>query len=150
MSGLVLVNGTDIWTAYGAFLAEEKRGGMTNLTAIFTPSETKEHTAVDIREEDGEKHASALTVANSARDVELCFALYAKTQTEWLTNYMAFIKFLKAGKDGWLTFHFTQLDVTMKVYYKKTGRYTPLTYLWKEGVHAARFKVTFREPEPII
>ncbi len=150
MSGLVLVNGTDIWTEYGAFLAEEKRGDMTNLTAIFTPSGTKEHTAVDIREEDGERYADALTVANEARDVELCFALYAKTQATWLTQYMAFIKFLKTGEDGWLTFSLPQLGVEMRMYYKKTSGYTPLTYLWKEGVHASRFKVTFREPEPII
>ena len=34
LGGLVLMNGTDIWTEYGVFLAEEKRGGMDNLTAI--------------------------------------------------------------------------------------------------------------------
>ena len=51
LSGLVLVNGTDIWTEYGVFLAEEKRGGMDNLTAILTPSKAKKDTAVNIREE---------------------------------------------------------------------------------------------------
>ena len=38
LSGLVLVNGTDIWTEYGVFLVEDRRGGMENLTAILTPS----------------------------------------------------------------------------------------------------------------
>ena len=33
LSGLVLVNGTDIWTEYGVFLVEDRRGGMENLTA---------------------------------------------------------------------------------------------------------------------
>ena len=28
LSGLVLVNGTDIWTEYGVFLVEDRRGGM--------------------------------------------------------------------------------------------------------------------------
>ena len=30
LSGLVLVNGTDIWTEYGVFLVEDRRGGMEN------------------------------------------------------------------------------------------------------------------------
>ncbi len=38
LGGLVLVNGTDIWTEYGVFLVEDRRGGMENLTAILTPS----------------------------------------------------------------------------------------------------------------
>ena len=50
LSGLVLVNGTDIWTEYGVFLVEDRRGGMENLTAILTPSKAKKDTAVDIRE----------------------------------------------------------------------------------------------------
>lgn len=56
LTGLVLINGTDIWKEYGAFLAEEQRGGMDNLTAILTPSKLKSETAVDIREENGEKY----------------------------------------------------------------------------------------------
>ncbi len=49
LGGLVLVNGTDIWSTYGVFLVEDKRGGMDNLTAIPTPSKTKTDTAVNIR-----------------------------------------------------------------------------------------------------
>ena len=30
LGGLVLVNGTDIWSTYGVFLVEDKRGGMDN------------------------------------------------------------------------------------------------------------------------
>ena len=65
LGGLVLMNGTDIWTEYGVFLAEEKRGGMDNLTAILTPSKAKADTAVNIREEHGEKHSSTLTPRNA-------------------------------------------------------------------------------------
>ena len=71
LGGLVLVNGTDIWSTYGVFLVEDKRGGMDNLTAILTPSKTKTDTAVNIREEDGEKYSSVLTPRNEARDVTL-------------------------------------------------------------------------------
>lgn len=51
IGGLFLVNGIDVWTEYGVFLTEEKRGGCDNLKAILAASKTKEHTAVDIREE---------------------------------------------------------------------------------------------------
>lgn len=150
LSGLVLMNGTDIWTEYGVFLAEEKRGGRDNLKAIMTPSKTKADVAVNIREEHGEKHSAKLTPRNEARDVTLCFALYNKTRAGWLKKYFAFIKFLKDGKDGWLDINFPQLDLTMHVKYSDCPDFTPITYLWKEGVHAGRFKVRFREPKPVI
>lgn len=150
LGGLVRINDTDIWTEYGVFLVEEKRGGMENLTAILTPSKAKKEVAVDLREENGEKYSSMLTPRNEARDVELHFALYAPTQAAWMQRYFAFINMLKQGKNGWLSISFTQLDLTLKVRYTESSRFTPLTYLWKEGVHASRFKVKFREPEPII
>ena len=77
MGGLFLINGTDIWTEYGVFLTEEKRGGRDNLKAILAASKTKAHTAVDIREENGEKYSDILTVANEARDITLQFAIAA-------------------------------------------------------------------------
>ena len=132
MGGLFLVNGTDVWTEYGVFLTEEKRGGRDN------------------REENGEKYSDSLVVANAARDVTLTFALYAATKQEWLKRYMSFISFLKTGDRGWLSLHFPQLDLTLRVHYLECSGFTPLTYLWTEGVQAGRFKVKFREPEPII
>lgn len=101
LGGLVLVNGTDIWSTYGVFLVEDKRGGMDNLTAILTPSKTKTDTAVN-------------------------------------------------GRDGWLEISFPQLALTLRVKYTDCSKFQPLTYLWKEGVHAGKFKVKFREPVPVI
>lgn len=150
LGGLVLMNGTDIWTEYGAFLVEEKRGDMDNMTAILTPSKTKDETAVNIREEDGEKYSDTLTVKNEARDVELYFAIYNKTQAGWMKKYFDFIKFLKTGNGGWLDIELVQLDLTLHVRYTSCTKFKPLTYLWKEGVHASKFKVKFREPVPII
>lgn len=144
------MNGTDIWTEYGAFLVEDRRGGMDNLTAILTPSKAKVDTAVNIRELDGEKYSSVLTPRNEARDVTLHFALYNKTQAGWMRKYFDFVNFLKKGKDGWLDVSFVQLDLTLRVKYTDCSKFRPLTYLWKEGVHAGKFKVKFREPEPVI
>lgn len=148
LGGRVLVNGTDIWKEYGAFLVEKKRGDRNNLKAIMAPSKTKTHVAVDIREEDGEKYSSVLEVRNQARDVKLYFALYADTRDAWLSQYRAFIAFLKQGDDGWLDIRFPDLDLTLHVFYKEGSDYEPLTYLWQAGKQASRFYVTFREPVP--
>ena len=150
LGGKTLINGTDIWTAYGAFLAEKKRGGRDNLRAIMAPSKTKEHVAVDLREQDGERYSAALTVRNQARDVKLTFALFAATREAWLAQYRAFIAFLKQGDDGWLDIRFPDLDLTLHVFYKESSDYEPLTYLWQAGRQASRFTVTFREPRPAL
>lgn len=150
LGGKVLVNGTDIWKEYGAFLVEKKRGDRNNLKAIMAPSKTKSHVAVDIREEDGEKYSSVLDVRNQARDVKLMFALYADTREAWLSQYRSFIAFLKQGDDGWLDIRFPDLDLTLHVFYKDGSDYEPLTYLWQAGKQASRFYVTFREPAPAI
>ena len=142
LGGLVLINGTDIWKEYGVFLTEEKKGGRE--------SKAKEHVGVDIREQDGKKYSRTLVPANAERDITLHFAQYARTREQWLANYMAFIRFLKTGKDGWLTITFTELGLTLKVFYLDCSAYRSLTYLWKEGVQASSYKVRFREPEPII
>ena len=89
LAGLLIINGKDVWTEYGVFLAETKRGGMDNLAALLTPSKTKTETAVDIRELNGEKYATTLTPRNQPRDVELQFALFNKTRQGWLTSYFA-------------------------------------------------------------
>lgn len=80
----------------------------------------------------------------------LHFALYNKTQAGWMKQYFAFVNFLKQGKDGWLEIRFPQLDLQLRVKYADCTKFTPLTYLWREGVHAGKFRVKFREPKPII
>lgn len=148
LKGLLIINGTDIWTTFGAFLVEEKRGGRENLTAIMTPSKAKSYVGVNIRERDGVKYSAILDARNDERDVTLHFALFARTKDEWLRRYRDFITFLKKGKDGWLSVNLPELDLTMRMFYVDCGSYKPLTYLWKEGVQASRFKIRFREPEP--
>lgn len=148
LKNLVIINGKDIWTEFGAFLTEEKKGGRENLTSIMSPSKVKTHVAVNIREENGSKYSSVLDVKNEERDVTLHFALFAESLSEWLQKYRDFITFLKEGENGWLSMRLPELNLTMRLYYVESSSYKPLTYLWKEGVHASRFKVKFREPVP--
>ena len=114
----------------------------------MTPSKAKSHVGVNIRERDGVKYSTILDARNDERDVTLHFALFARTKDEWLRRYRDFITFLKKGKDGWLSVNLPELDLTMRMFYVNCGSYKPLTYLWKEGVQASRFKIRFREPEP--
>lgn len=148
LKNLVIINGKDIWTEFGAFLTEEKKGGRENLTSIMSPSKVKTHVAVNIREENGSKYSSVLDVKNEERDVTLHFALFAESRSEWLQKYRDFITFLKEGENGWLSMRLPELNLTMRLYYVESSSYKPLTYLWKEGAHASRFKVKFREPVP--
>ena len=148
LEGLVTINGIDIWKEYGAFLTEEKRGGRENLTAIMTPAKAKSHVGVNIRERDGSRYSARLDVKSEERDITLHFAQFAPTVAEWFERYRTFITMLKQGKDGWLTIRFRQLDLAMRVFYVSSTAYKPLSCLWKEGIQASRFKVTFKEPEP--
>lgn len=148
LKNLVIINGKDIWTTFGAFLVEEKRGGRENLTAIMTPSKAKSHVAVNIREENGSQYSAVLDVKSEERDVTLHFALVADSRSEWLRKYREFIAFLKTGNNGWLSVRFPELDLTLRMFYLESSSYKPLSYLWKEGIHASRFKVKFKEPEP--
>lgn len=150
LEGQVLVNGTDIWKTYGVFLTEEKRGGKENLNAILAASKVKGHVGVDFRERNGKKYSETLVTANEERDVTLHFAQYASNRNEWLTRYRDFIQFLKEGDGGWLSVRFPDLDLTLRMFFMSSSGFRSLTYLWKEGVQAGRYKVTFREPDPII
>lgn len=151
LSGLVLVNNTDIWVKYGAYLTEKKKGGRDNMKAIIRASKVKEHIAVNIREENGRKYPTALTVVNDEREVSLYFALVADSTTEWWQKYREFIQFLKQGFNGWLDVKFPTLGITLRMFYLDCSDVEPLSDLWNEGKtkKASRFKVKFKEPTPI-
>lgn len=150
LEGQVTINGEDIWTEYGAFLAEEKRGGRDNLKAIMAPSASKSHVGVDIRERNGVKYSAKLDTRNKERDVTLHFTIIADNAKAWMARYRAFLGLLKKGEDGWLEITFVAIGVTLRVFYVSSTEFTPLANLWHNGMkQASRFKVTFREPEPV-
>ncbi len=152
LSGLVLVNNTDIWIKYGAYLTEKKKGGRDNMKAILRASKVKEHIAVNIREENGRKYPSALTVVNDEREVSLYFALVADSTADWWRKYREFIQFLKQGSNGWLDVKFPTLGITLRMFYLDCSDVEPLSDLWNDGEakKASRFKVKFKEPNPIL
>ncbi len=145
------INDIDIYTTYGAFLAEERRGGRNNLNEILKASKVKEQTGVDIHENRGTEYPEVLNVQNLQRDFTLTFAITAATRALWIEKYMLFIQFLKSGQAGWLTMNFQTLGpLTIRCFYLNSTDMSTLSYIWLEGQQAALFKVTFREPKPTI
>jgi len=147
LSGKVIVNNHDLWNVYYAFLREERKGGRENLNALLAPARMKGHVAVNLREQDGEKHSLILDQKSEGRDVTLHFAIHATTAAQFVERYTAFVSFLKTGDNGWLNFSFPTLSLTMKMYCKEfPGGFTALSNLWVESEQCGAFKVTFREP----
>lgn len=149
LSRQVFVNGTDIWTTYRAFLREEQKGGHENLNALLAPAKTKASTAVNIREQDGEEYSDDLRPKSEGRDIVLHFAISAPTVAAFIQQYTAFIRFLKQGEQGWLTFRFPTLGLELRVFADQfPNGFTAITNLWVEGEQCGAFKVKFREPSP--
>ena len=127
------VNGTDLWDAFGVFLREERKGVHENLNALFAPAKTKGHVAVNIE----------------GRDVSLHFALQSDSALEFVSRYQDFIRFLKTGNSGWLTFRFPTLGLTMRMYAVEwPNGFSAISNLWVDGEQCGAFKVKFREPVP--
>lgn len=151
LNNLLLINNVDVYATYKVFLTEDKMGEHTNIESILTPSSMKTNTPVDIREQPGEKYSSDLKPVNEARDITLYFICHGDSKTDFLNNYQSFIAFIKSGKNGtgWLDLKIAELDIVFKIFVKQCSKYSQLTYL-NDDLVAAMFKVTFREPQPVI
>lgn len=143
LSGLLYINGIDVYNQYGAFLTEDSAGAYTNYSELQKPSSMKPYTVVDFREEHGEKLPGTLPARREARDVTLYFAIIAPSRTAFLENYYAFISYLQSG---WLDIRVPELNRTYKMYYKSCSSFSQLTPI--EGNIVSRFKVVLREPVP--
>ena len=111
----------------------------------------KTNTAVDIREEVGVKYSADLKPVNQSRDITLHFLCHGDSKTDFLNSYKSFVSFIIAGKTntGWLDLKVAELDTVFKIFVLECSEYSQLTDL-DEGLVAARFKVKFREPRPVI
>lgn len=146
LQGILLINGTDIWTQFSAFLAEESAERHDNYAALLAPAKTKSHLAVSLREEQGERLAADLRPRSEGRDIELRFALIADTAQQYIARYRDFIAFLKTGNKGWLNLSLPALGLTLRCYFKQCTQLTQLTPIKGEMQQAALLKITFREP----
>ena len=146
LTGLLLINGRDVWTEFSAFLAEESPGSHENYNALLKPAKTKAHVSVGLREENGERLAADLLPRTEGRDIELRFAMVADTPQQYLARFRAFTAFLKAGDKGWLTLRLPTLDLSLRCYYKDCAQLTHLTPIEGSSRQGAVLRILFREP----
>ena len=146
LKGLFFINGLDAYDTYGIFLSEENAGDMENYNALMKPADSKGHTCVDFREQDGEKYPEKLVTALKARDIELQFTLEAADKTDFFDKRRKFVTALRTGEDGWLTLRLADIGKSFRVFYSGCTGWTQLTSF--EGKVYASVKVKFREPNP--
>ena len=149
LAGLFLINGTDIYTQYGAFLAEKEEDGNDNYDSLLQFPGLKEQPKVSLQDEDGERTPDVVAQAYEARDITLQFAIAAPDARTFLTRYFAFMRFLKEGDDGWLTLRLTDVGLQFRVYMVSSPGYSQLVPFGR-GEVAASFTVKFNEPQPAL
>lgn len=98
MTGYMTINDTDIWTQYGAFLAELEPGGHTNMDALLRLPKAKDITTVDFRERTGVELPADPAVKLSSIERTLQFWLSAATASVRLQRYRELLTLLTSGK----------------------------------------------------
>lgn len=147
LAGLFLINGTDIYTRFGAFLAETEADNNDNYNSLLQTPDLKEQPKVSLQDEDGERTPDVIVQAYEARDITLQFAIAAPDARTFLSRYFAFMRFLKEGDDGWLTLRLTDVGLQFRVYLVSSPGYSQLVPFGR-GEVAAFFLVKFYEPQP--
>ncbi len=143
---LLYINGKDVYTAYGAFLCEDKDGENTNYAELMKPAAMKPYVAVNFREQDGEKLPDRLLPRFAPREITLQFAICAPTEGVFFTRYVMFVNMLKSG---WIELFVPEINKFYRIYYESCAEYTQITP-FGDGQVAAKFKVKFKEPIPTV
>ena len=96
MTGYLTMDGTDVWTAYKAFLCEQE-GEHKNLDALLRMPKAKDVTTVDFRERNGVDLPQDPDLKLSSIERTLQFAIIAASEAERLSLYQNFLSALLTG-----------------------------------------------------
>lgn len=97
LTGLLTINGTDIWTQYKAFLAEKDNAHL-NMDALLRLPKVKDITTVDFRERDGVDLPANVNIKLKSIERTLQFAIIASSEAERFTLYKSFLEKIRSGK----------------------------------------------------
>lgn len=97
LTGLLTINGVDIWTEYKAFLAE-KNNAHLNMDALLRLPKVKDITTVDFREHDGVDLPANVNIKLKTIERTLQFAILASSESERFTLYKSFLEKIRSGK----------------------------------------------------
>ena len=147
LEGLLLINQTDVYARFGAFLAETAEDRHDNYDSLLAPPALKQQAEVSIQEEDGVRMPDILTQTYEARDITLRFAIVALLEKFHERGVAREERNIVRGDDGWLALHLTDVGLKFRVYMTGFSDYSQLAPFGK-GEVAATFSVKFREPKP--
>lgn len=146
LTGFLLINGTDAWTEYGAFLGETEEGGHVNMDALLRIPSAKDITTVDFRERVGVEFPQNPDVKLSSIERTLQFWLRGTSAADRLDKYKRMMTLITSG----------MLAVSVKNYrtYNMVYQDMPADPSWYESYEGDRFyvlfSVKFLEPQPSI
>lgn len=146
LTGFLTINGTDVWTEYGAFLGETEEGGHVNMDALLRMPSAKDITTVDFRERVGVELPLNPDVKLSSIERTLQFWLRGTSVTDRLEKYQRMMTLITSG----------MLSISVKNYrtYKMVYQDMPADPSWYESYEGDRFyvlfSVKFMEPQPSI
>lgn len=146
LTGFLTINGTDVWTEYGAFLGETEEGGHVNMDALLRMPSAKDITTVDFRERVGVELPLNPDVKLSSIERTLQFWLRGTSVTDRLDKYQRMMTLITSG----------MLAISVKNYrtYKMVYQDMPEDPSWYESYEGDRFyvlfSVKFMEPQPSI
>ena len=86
LTGFLTINGTDVWTEYGAFLGETEEGGHVNMDALLRMPKAKDITTVEFRERNGVELPQNPDVKLSSIERTLQFWLRGTSAADRLDN----------------------------------------------------------------
>nr|DAL69170.1 MAG TPA: hypothetical protein [Caudoviricetes sp.] len=146
LTGFLTINGTDVWTEYGAFLGETEEGGHVNMDALLRMPSAKDITTVDFRERVGVELPLNPDVKLNSIERTLQFFLRGTSVTDRLEKYQRMMTLITSG----------MLSISVKNYrtYKMVYQDMPADPSWYESYEGDRFyvlfSVKFMEPQPSI
>ena len=146
LTGFLLINGTDAWTEYGAFLGETEEGGHVNMDALLRMPKAKDITTVDFRERVGVELPQKPNVKLGSIERTLQFFLRGNSKDDRLDKYQRMMTLITSG----------MLAIAVKNYrtYNMVYQDMPSDPEWYESYEGERFyvlfSVKFMEPQPSI
>lgn len=144
LSGLLHINGHDMWNWYGVFLYEENAGAAQNYAALLKPSSAKPIKEVAYIDESGERMPETIKPTLEAREVTLVFGILS-SRHDFIPRYKGFLDLLRSG---WLDITVTDLDMTYRMRYISASDYKQLTPPTDSFVCAC-ISVKLRESRPM-
>lgn len=145
MTGYLTMDGTDVWTAYKAFLFEQE-SEHRNMDALLRMPKAKDVTTVDFRERNGVELPANPDLKLQSIERTLQFAILADSETERLTCYRNFLNALLTGVKAFAVKNYRTYNLLYQDMPSDPSWYND--YAGRK--YLVVFSVKFLEPNPVL